>query len=166
VGGIKSPFWSTALCSKNLLKKEEKIWAAVRKLALLWISFVKFSLESASAIKKYKSKKSSQGKCWRHQLPPFIATVLMPAFQMTAKSMRHQSCRTQFVSVQAYQSQLPHNNSSAMTKMEMYEMHFQRIDNFYFASASMQELQGRPKLTPKEAELRTKSFILIVMQKY
>lgn len=66
----------------------------------------------------------------------------MPAFQMTAKSMRHQSCRTQFVSVQAYQSQLLHNDSNARTEMEMYEMQFQGRDNFDFASASMQGLQG------------------------
>lgn len=78
----------------------------------------------------------------------------MPAFQMTAKSMRHQSCRTQFVSVQAYQSQLLYNDSNTITKMEMYEIHLQGRGDFYFASSGMQELQGSPELSLKAAHLR------------
>lgn len=58
VGGIKSPFHSTVQCWKNPHKEEEKMWAAVRNLRLLGIFFVKFSLESSTAIKKYKPKKS------------------------------------------------------------------------------------------------------------
>lgn len=80
----------------------------------------------------------------------------MPAFQMTAKSMRHQSCRTQFVSVQAYQSQLLCNDSNTITKMEMYEIYFQGRGAFYFASSGMQQLQGSPELSPKAAHFRTK----------
>lgn len=80
----------------------------------------------------------------------------MPAFQMTAKSMRHQSCRTQFVSAQVYQSQLLCNDSNAITKMEMYEMYFQGRGDFYSASSGMQELQGSPELSLKAAHLRTK----------
>lgn len=75
----------------------------------------------------------------------------MPAFQMTAKSMRHQSCRTQFVSVQAYQSQLLCNDSNTITKMEMHEMYFQGKGDFYFASYGMQEFQGSPELSLQAA---------------
>lgn len=94
----------------------------------------------------------------------FIATILMPVFQMTAKSMRHQSCRTQFVSVQAYQNQLLHNDSYAITKMEMYEVHFQGRDNFDFASVRLHKLQGRPTVSPKAAPLKTKSYNFIGTQ--
>lgn len=85
----------------------------------------------------------------------------MPVFQMTAKSMRHQSCRTQFVSVQAYQNQLLHNDSYAITNMEMYEIHFQGGDNFDFASVRLHKLQGRPTVSPKAAPLNTKSYNFI-----
>lgn len=43
--------------------------------------------------------------------PPTTTSFLTPAFQMAAKSRRHQSCRIQFVSGQAYQSQLLHKDS-------------------------------------------------------
>lgn len=80
----------------------------------------------------------------------------MPAFQMTAKSMKHQFCRTQFVSVQAYQSQLLYNDSNTITKMKMYEIYLQGRDDFYFDSSEMQELQGSPELSLKSAHSRTK----------
>lgn len=88
----------------------------------------------------------------------------MPAFQMTAKSMRDQSCRTQFASLQAYQSQLLHNDSNAIAKMEMYEMYFQGRGDFDFASSRLQELEGSPELSPKAAHLWTKLYLFIGMQ--
>lgn len=162
VGGIKSPFYSAVWCSKNLLK-EEDVWAAVRNLWLLGISFVKQSFQSATAIKKIWWK-FSWAKCWRHQLPTFITTIFMPVFQMTAKSIRHQSCRTQFVSVQVYWSQLLCNDSNAITKMEMYEMYFQGRGNFRFASSRLHELQGSPQPSPKAAHLWPKLYLFFGMQ--
>lgn len=47
----------------------------------------------------------------RHLSSPCHCFFLTPAFQMAAESRRHQSCRIQFVSVQAYQSQLLQNDS-------------------------------------------------------
>lgn len=60
------------------------------------------------------------------------------------------------MSVQAYQSQLLCNDSNAITKMEMYEIHFHGRSDFYFAFSGMQGLQGSPELSLKAAHLRTK----------
>lgn len=58
VGGLKSPFSVQRNAQKNYSRKKRHE-QLVEIYTTLQISFVKLSFESATAIKKYKSKKSS-----------------------------------------------------------------------------------------------------------
>lgn len=68
------------------------------------------------------------------------------------------------MSVQAYQSQLLHNDANAITKIDMYEMYFQGRCGFDFPSSRLQGLQRSPELSPKAARLWTKLSLFIGRQ--
>lgn len=70
------------------------------------------------------------------------------------------------MSVKAYQSQLLHNDSNAITKMGMYEMEGRNQGKcgFDFPSSRLQGLQRSPELSPKAARLWTKISLFIGTQ--